>query len=930
MKKKRGIFVLRNSAPGIGKRCDKAKATLGMRIEPLSGILDSLIRRNSRFRSGKIERNIHQVVRRMTLLLNECGLSRSNPENVRKESGPESRKRERNERPCRAHGSTMGCGSQDSLWVSTAIDLVGESRIRKNKGEGKRKGERDGPSLPGSGKESRESRDAHRASVDSIASIWGTRPPIEIKKGNPKTDIFGVGSAKTLLTHSYRECRDATYSPEATLFESLVKRFLKHGRWVELLYRIASDTKELDRQKCAQALAQMKQRKAEREIIKDQLFSLFAESIGVSVSPGLKFKKSVFDVSMEECFGTLNQQGSEIFCYPGLEPLPLADDLNAQRVFSLYLGRKVFVNSDPQDLAVAESSFYQRVQNVAPVRLPNLRDRALLIMKALSVALFVKTDKIPHPYNSGKSCVEASRHDGGKRVAEYVMRVDTDSTREVVVPLAIFTGGKVRVITKDSVFNARFAHFNKWMGDEVRRCSWSIFGRSVSSWLEKGGEKGLLEYEQFASGDLECATDYFLPEVADVAIDVVATMYGDSVDGMSVEEIACQIKAFTTHAEFFDYDPDRIPTLVSNGTQKRGQLMGSILSFPILCLASLTAYLVEDSQGEELLVRYSDWLNKLDLHGSEDRRTRRAFRKLRRFVQKGIKGVGVNGDDIVFGTDDGGSSWERGVEAIGGVVSKGKTLLSPTYLTVNSEMWMREGEAIVQVEVVRPSLIVSLNNGIYKVPQEQWKEYLNSPLRCDRTDEIFQLARSLFPNMPRTWGGLGVDRIGRSVDMDWFQFFVLRASRSRTSYDRSPVDSNLLPDLVEATASSYTVLRQEVIDQGFAILRSRDICDKPGWYPRAFAEERSKRLFQSAGTVSWSCPDHYVPEMEVVFEAASESFRNMTDKEREGLWGVYCETFDREEEGLVYCAPREAKVGIHANSYSIDEYRYFQKKRTFT
>lgn len=95
---------------------------------------------------------------------------------------------------------------------------------------------------------------------------------------------------------------------------------------------------------------------------------------------------------------------------------------------------------------------------------------------------------------------------------------------------------------------------------------------------------------------------------------------------------------------------------VFGGTQTNGQLMGSILSFPILCLANLATYLLTMSDIQA---------------GWED--------------EKRLRGVLVNGDDMVYAAPR--EKWDRHVKVardLGLQMSVGKAYQHRTYLNINS------------------------------------------------------------------------------------------------------------------------------------------------------------------------------------------------------------------------------------------------------
>ncbi len=123
------------------------------------------------------------------------------------------------------------------------------------------------------------------------------------------------------------------------------------------------------------------------------------------------------------------------------------------------------------------------------------------------------------------------------------------------------------------------------------------------------------------------------------------------------------------------------------GLQTNGQLMGSILSFPILCLANLGTYLVtmrNDQQG---------WTKKEILNH-----------------------VLVNGDDMVYAAPP--SLWERHIKVardVGLEMSIGKAYHHGTYLNINSmalhSLIKEEGHLPVEI----PYLNVGLFFGLHKV-----------------------------------------------------------------------------------------------------------------------------------------------------------------------------------------------------------------------
>jgi len=93
--------------------------------------------------------------------------------------------------------------------------------------------------------------------------------------------------------------------------------------------------------------------------------------------------------------------------------------------------------------------------------------------------------------------------------------------------------------------------------------------------------------------------------------------------------------------------------------QKNGQLMGSPLSFPVLCAINLIAYWLA-------LEEYTDQVIPLwDLPCL------------------------INGDDILFrANNDFYIIWQKWVKTVGFTLSPGKNFISPHFLTVNSRAWL--------------------------------------------------------------------------------------------------------------------------------------------------------------------------------------------------------------------------------------------------
>lgn len=168
-----------------------------------------------------------------------------------------------------------------------------------------------------------------------------------------------------------------------------------------------------------------------------------------------------------------------------------------------------------------------------------------------------------------------------------------------------------------------------------------LYGRlSKTGWLLRGeASPGRFagferkEGEVFVSGDYESATDNLNLDVARHILGCV--MRRCSYVPVSVREFAVESLARVL------VTPDG-----AEHTQRRGQLMGSLLSFPLLCLQNYLAF------------RY--------------------------FVPRNVP-VKINGDDIVFrATHSEFRTWADGVSSVGLKLSQGKTAVSSSWFSLNS------------------------------------------------------------------------------------------------------------------------------------------------------------------------------------------------------------------------------------------------------
>ncbi len=131
---------------------------------------------------------------------------------------------------------------------------------------------------------------------------------------------------------------------------------------------------------------------------------------------------------------------------------------------------------------------------------------------------------------------------------------------------------------------------------------------------------------------------------------------------------------------------------------KNGQIMGSPLSFPVLCAINFVAY--KTALRRYVKAKGGDWSKapKLSLP------------------------VRVNGDDILFkaNTEFYQNYWKPAVAAIGFSLSPGKNYISSSFLTVNSEGWrLLKNGRLEKVGYLNTGLVYSGPNGSMRPPLRQ-------------------------------------------------------------------------------------------------------------------------------------------------------------------------------------------------------------------
>jgi len=220
-------------------------------------------------------------------------------------------------------------------------------------------------------------------------------------------------------------------------------------------------------------------------------------------------------------------------------------------------------------------------------------------------------------------------------------------------PLGLAEPFKVRVITKSDP-HRQFAltFLQKWMHKVLRNHpTFSLIGNpygyhsTLAEYLEERlhAWKPLNPEEEYISGDYKAATDNFFKWVSDTTAEAISKAFG------LPEDLKALFKEALTGFTLVYKGEERV--------QEKGQLMGSIVSFPVLCIvnAAITRFAYELG----LPIRA-----KVSLRDCP---------------------MAINGDDVAFrATKASRDAWRTIIKVAGLQESVGKTYYSKEFVQINS------------------------------------------------------------------------------------------------------------------------------------------------------------------------------------------------------------------------------------------------------
>jgi len=224
----------------------------------------------------------------------------------------------------------------------------------------------------------------------------------------------------------------------------------------------------------------------------------------------------------------------------------------------------------------------------------------------------------------------------------------------VVIPIGLAESLKIRVITKGPPCTGFVLKpLQKFMWRTLaKHPAFSLIGKPVDVWeVQKRLGRQLEDGYSYLSGDYSAATDNLAPWVSEA----IAHRIAENI-GLSDGEEELFIRALTQHLVRHS-----LPGLPSTDTpQTWGQLMGSVVSFPVLCIANaaMCRWVIELTEGITTSLARTSLM--------------------------------INGDDVLFKTNINGLRLWKRITAFGGLTpSIGKFYFSPEFAQINSRNFVR-------------------------------------------------------------------------------------------------------------------------------------------------------------------------------------------------------------------------------------------------
>lgn len=412
------------------------------------------------------------------------------------------------------------------------------------------------------------------------------------------------------------------------------------------------------------------------------------------------------------------------------------DDIFADPEESRYLG--ILRENDPRHAEAAKERLCSIVSfSVYSHSLPELLvmyERAGRVVEVRGFGSLVEeriTDRLERDtwYKRGKKVVVQRRDTTDGRPAEM--------GPPVAEPSAVLEACKVRMITKGPV---KQQYFGKYLQSFLwRSVQHHPTFRLIGQPLQAGDIDCFLGHcpvgSYYLSGDYKAATDYI----------------SASCTTLCWEEICrrCRIDPFWEELGHEILTDHRMVSMVGPSyDQSNGQLMGSVVSFPILCLinACVNRYVMETAYGRPFSLRDTGML--------------------------------INGDDCLLHLPPRAYGlWQQATKNVGLIMSAGKNYFSDRFVVINSRMFAYRPEYGVwnfQHGIVGSKIVPFINpgnlHGVGRVMggEDQDENRTGFLSRCDSLLE--ESPAALREQLIDTWVYLQADRLKKiaAPGQNWF------------------------------------------------------------------------------------------------------------------------------------------------------------------
>jgi hypothetical protein len=201
-----------------------------------------------------------------------------------------------------------------------------------------------------------------------------------------------------------------------------------------------------------------------------------------------------------------------------------------------------------------------------------------------------------------------------------------------------------------------------------------------------------MDCEEVLSGDYKGATDTLRRDISEFTIRQICEVMGGSYARPDYQNL--MVACLCRHVLHYKHK-------TSDGTehewsiqQERGQLMGSFLSFPILCIINLAINLVFLARTQrQIPVEMVEWELCARFPGDAIMQSLTLQELAQTAWPEGQDGpipLIVNGDDVLLGTGKGGlHGWGDLIQGVGFTKSVGKNYVNHEFCCINSQFYQR-------------------------------------------------------------------------------------------------------------------------------------------------------------------------------------------------------------------------------------------------